>query len=331
MKRIVFDEFHELREEESDELGKLPLRAGVLAQHRWGLTGTPPTTCLEEMTDAVTLLNLEIGCAAEAATAFCTEGLRTNGLDAAQAVAAPEEHVVDVALTPVEQALYLHKLATARDEHSEDTYLAVQEGMVYCNAYETPARGFESAGAAFAELRSSLEAQVASTSQKLRLAQGKARAVQLKLDTGHFLPEERAQLRGERDEADDRAANLERDHALAVGARDRLQRLSDQVENGFAPRCPLCVDGCCAERAAACGHALCANHMQDSIERGTCPVCSAGVIQAEVTPFRAPAPTDPKRFGAKLFAVVEKLRELLVRGSGRYSSMFNSIRSRSSW
>ena len=85
------------------------------------------------------------------------------------------EHVLDVELTPVrwspereqgpqvEQALYLHKLESARDANRDDTYLAVQEGMVrraargstagrevYCNVYETREK-HESPAAAVAE------------------------------------------------------------------------------------------------------------------------------------------------------------------------------------
>ena len=91
------------------------------------------------------------------------------------------------------------------------------------------ARAEESPAAAVQELSQQLATQVATKEKQLRLQQSRVRGLQLRLQTGVLTNEQRAQIRGEHDEAEDRARNIERECTDAKGARDRLARLVQEV------------------------------------------------------------------------------------------------------
>merc|ERR1719460_2711355 len=135
-KRVVFDEFHELLSEDASPSGRwtLPMRT-IYAKHRWGLTGTPPTTNLGDLSDAAVLLHVELGSAPEACKDFCQKCIRTNGLEGAQAVKPPIEHVVDVDLSAEERALYEHRKADVL-RRTSDNIAMVEECILACNTWE---------------------------------------------------------------------------------------------------------------------------------------------------------------------------------------------------
>jgi SNF2 family DNA or RNA helicase len=90
-----------------------------------------------------------------------------------------------------------------------------------------------------------------------------------------------------------------------------------EVGEGSAPQCPLCVGSEVhgpATRATACGHAFCPVHMDSVLAAGTCAVCAHPVDAACIRAFTPLPEGEPKRFGAKIAAVLQKLRELLDAG-----------------
>jgi hypothetical protein len=222
-KRVVFDEFHELLSEEAR--WTLPMRS-IYAKHRWGLTGTPPTTNLADLSDAAILLHLELGSAPEACKDFCQKCIRTNGLEANQAVLPPVEHVVDVVLSDPERALYEHRKAEVQ-RRTTDQQAMLEECILACNTWEgdTPANALD-------KLKSHLADQVRQQEEKQKMWESLLKSQLLKLNQPGLSVGQREKLRGEKDEIEDNVRNIERDYDAARDAQQRLSTILNGLENG---------------------------------------------------------------------------------------------------
>jgi len=302
-RRVVFDEIHELRSDE-DSLWMLPLRT-ICAQHRWGLTGTPPTSSFDDTTQAAVLLNLELGSSGEACAEFCNRAVRTNGLDAGEAVLEPVQHVVDVDLSPPERALYEYEQRRPRENVMEFTTNSIKACNASCND--------EPADSALANLRSNLHAQIENYDRMHKMWVG-IRAGKLNAPFAALSQDEVANRRGELEEAQDNVQIFGRHLEKSKGDLERLTQIEEQISEGARPMCPLCVGGV-AHATALCGHAFCNAHMAQCVDSNRCAVCNAAVLASDVHAFE-PSVTGagPKRYGAKMHAVLAKIKELIRAG-----------------
>jgi SNF2 family DNA or RNA helicase len=226
-KRIVFDEFHELLSNDETNCWTLPMRT-IYAKHRWGLTGTPPTTSLADLSQAAVLLHLELGSAPEACKDFCQKCVRTNGLEEAQAVLPPLEHVVDVELSDPERALYEHRKAEVQ-RRTTDNHAILEECILACNTWEG-----DTPGNALDKLKTQLADQVRQQEEKQKMWQSLLKSHLLKLHQPGLSVAQREKLRGEKDEIEDNVRIIERDYDAACDAQQRLATILNGPAGGEA-------------------------------------------------------------------------------------------------
>lgn len=111
-KRIVFDEFHEL--EAMGDTAQFESLRNLCGHHRWGLTGTPPTRDLDQISTLARLFQIgrlpsaeeDYELAHSMAQRFLDHFARQNTSTELPAIRL-REHIVDVRHTPEERALYL--------------------------------------------------------------------------------------------------------------------------------------------------------------------------------------------------------------------------------
>jgi SNF2 family DNA or RNA helicase len=156
------------------------------------------------------------------------------------------------------------------------------------------------------------------TKERKKLAvEGSCRALLQKFERPNLTMSERADLRGVKNEMEDKVQNASSDFDAARGAKERLTKILGAFNEGTLPSCPCCVGGE-ASVATKCGHAFCSFHMEDEcVKKGTCAVCQAPVLAGETESLVLIGGRAASRYGAKVVAVLAKIRQLLAAGEKR--------------
>jgi SNF2 family DNA or RNA helicase len=332
--RVIYDEVHELLSDSADAPWALPLRT-LVAQHRWGITGTPPVHEASDVHRLGLLLRLHLGTSQPVLNSFVAGHIRTNTLSES-VLPAPEEHFIPVTLSVEETALYQQAKYERAELLAAWNLKAYEEILQICSHFSLgrSSTGVASAGNVVAtilkgkrERKEQLDSKVQKLQQQLSRVNDRIKVIteDNTLSVQQFQSQLAAE-KGKREELKDQLELSKKELSVISSSLEFFDRTVSELQTGAVlPECPVCLTQLEWGQAVitTCSHIYCVPCISEVIRRHKkCATCRSPLDHGQWTVVTkdnmkdvkwnmvTEVPEEYNLYGTKIGLVVQTLKDI---------------------